>query len=103
MEPKRTYNGEKCCVKSLVSCCVSLAHSNRVTALKFNAENNWLLSASRDKSFEWYCTSTGRQRGNFKTQSWCTAVEYPLTSYVCHVSYFLLLKNSLTQLSSWIQ
>lgn len=59
MEPKRTYN----------------AHSGRVTALKFNAEYNWLLSASRDKSFEWYCTSTGRQRGNFKTQSWCTAVE----------------------------
>ena len=55
-----------------------LAHSGRVTALKFNAPNNWLLSASRDKSFEWYCTSTGRRRGNFKTQSWCTAVEYPL-------------------------
>ncbi|XP_065888832.1 WD repeat and FYVE domain-containing protein 2-like [Dysidea avara] len=59
MEPKRNYN----------------AHTGRVTALKFNIENNWLLSVSRDKSFEWHCTSTGRPRGNFKTQSWCTAVE----------------------------
>ena len=78
MEPKRTYNGRDLCYLDNNYNVYPSAHSGRVTALKFNAEYNWLLSASRDKSFEWYCTSTGRQRGNFKTQSWCTAVEYPL-------------------------
>ena len=79
MEPKRNYNGKFntsvlfFCFKNVVT----VAHTGRVTALKFNLENNWLLSVSRDKSFEWHCTSTGRPRGNFKTQSWCTAVEYP--------------------------
>ena len=69
------------CIKSVCSvmCFIIIsAHASRVTALKFNAAHDWLLSASKDKSFEWHCTSSGRRRGNFKTQSWCTAVEYPL-------------------------
>jgi len=77
LEAKRTYNGKSWYIIFVFSNIVIIAHTGRVTALKFDAENSWLISASRDKSFAWYCTSTGHLRGSFKTESWCTAVEYP--------------------------
>ena len=56
------------------------AHSNRVTALKFVADEDWILSVSRDKYFQWHCTKTGRKLGSFEGHAWCLAVEYPLIS-----------------------
>ena len=54
-----------------------IAHSGRVTDLKFIEEQEWLVSVSRDKSLKFYCTKTGRKLGSYEAQAWCMAVEYP--------------------------
>lgn len=72
LEPKRTY----------------LAHSNRVTALKYIPELEWLLSVSRDKLFQWHCTKTGRKLGAFDAHAWCLAVEYDATNKYAFVADF---------------
>lgn len=48
-------------------------------AVKFIPEQEWLISVSRDKTFQFYCTKTGRKLGNYEAQAWCLAVEYPFT------------------------
>lgn len=57
------------------------AHSGRVTDLKFIEEQEWLISVSRDKTFQFYCTKTGRKLGSYEAQAWCMAVEYPFIKY----------------------
>ena len=91
LDMKRTYQGKflhscSACNSHLLSLSLSLslthslthsAHSNRATALKFIADEDWLLSVGRDKYFQWHCTKTGRKLGSFEAHAWCLAVEYP--------------------------
>ena len=57
--------------------CICTAHSNRVTDMMFIPDHDWLISVSRDKTFQFYCTKTGRKLGTYEAQAWCLAVEYP--------------------------
>lgn len=52
-----------------------LAHAEHVTGLIFSLFNEWILSVSRDKSFCWHCSETGRKLGSFQCNSWCTALQ----------------------------
>ena len=64
------------------------AHSNRITALHFVSENDWILSASRDKTLQWSCTKTGRKLGSFEVQAWCMDIAFDQTSsYVFIADY----------------
>ena len=54
-----------------------LAHINRVTALKYIHEPEWLLSVGRDKTFQWHCAKTGKKLGSYESAAWCLAIEYP--------------------------
>ncbi|KAL5476251.1 hypothetical protein EMCRGX_G026173 [Ephydatia muelleri] len=60
MEPKRSY----------------LAHTNRVTALKYLPDPEWLLSVGRDKTFQWHCAKTGKKLGSYESAAWCLSIEY---------------------------
>ena len=62
---------------SIVSVSLRAAHTGRVTGVKFIPDYEWLVSVSRDKSFQFYCTKTGRKLGSYEAQAWCLAVEYP--------------------------
>ena len=63
-------------------------HSNRVTALRYVADTEWILSVSRDKSLQWCCTKTGRKLGGFEAQAWCQDVAYDTSSkYVFVADY----------------
>lgn len=54
-----------------------LAHQARVSAV-FCADNSgWILSCSRDKTFSYHCTETGRRIGGYTFESWCTSLQYP--------------------------
>ncbi len=85
LDPKRTYLGKPllphltaphpCMTPSPY--CPLVAHAGRVTGLHCVDEQDWLLSVSRDKSFQWYCTKTGRKLGSFEAHAWCLAVQYP--------------------------
>ncbi len=55
------------------------AHSGRVSDLKFLPDQEWLISVGRDKTFQFYCTKTGRKLGTYEAQAWCMAVEYPFS------------------------
>ena len=58
-------------------CLLPVAHSGRVSALKFVEEHDWLISAGRDKTLQFYSTKTGRKLGTYEAQAWCMDVEYP--------------------------
>ena len=93
-DPKRTYlNGPAfviCWVYTDKYVCANThthtAHTNRVTALKYVHEHEWVLSVGRDKTFQWYCAKTGRKLGSFEAHAWCLAVEYPIHIYIYTVS-----------------
>ncbi|CAD5113658.1 DgyrCDS2819 [Dimorphilus gyrociliatus] len=53
-----------------------LAHILKVTSVQFSPTDNWLLSCSRDKNFQWHCTQTGRRLGGYVTNAWCTCLQY---------------------------
>ncbi len=55
-----------------------LAHTNRVTAVKFIEDQDWLISVGRDKTLQFYSTKTGRKLGTYEAQAWCMDVEYPV-------------------------
>jgi WD40 repeat protein len=72
IDPKRTYS----------------AHGGRITALQFVPQMDWILSVSRDKTFQWCCTKTGRKLGSFEAQAWCMDIAYDHTSsYVFVADY----------------
>ena len=63
-------------------------HSNRVTALQFVSQREWILSVSRDKTFQWGCTKSGRKLGRFELQAWCMDIAFDQTSsYVFIADY----------------
>ena len=41
---------------------------------------------SRDKTFQWYCTKTGRKLGSFESQSWCLDVVFDASSKYAFVA-----------------
>ncbi|XP_022668618.1 WD repeat and FYVE domain-containing protein 2-like isoform X1 [Varroa jacobsoni] len=51
-----------------------IAHQQRVTSMKFSPVTEWLISAGKDKYFQWHCTETGRRLGAFLGSAWCTTV-----------------------------
>ncbi|XP_043242592.1 WD repeat and FYVE domain-containing protein 2-like [Amphibalanus amphitrite] len=57
-----------------------LAHQARVTACLLCPTSEWTLSVSRDKTFQYHCTETGRRLGGHQTDAWCTAMQYDMTS-----------------------
>ncbi|XP_065178535.1 WD repeat and FYVE domain-containing protein 2-like [Sycon ciliatum] len=64
------------------------AHMARVTDVSVSLDMNYLLTAGRDKYFQWHCTDTGRRLGGFKSDAWCTAVQFdPVTRYVFVADY----------------
>ncbi|XP_054284616.1 WD repeat and FYVE domain-containing protein 2-like [Macrosteles quadrilineatus] len=57
-----------------------LAHQGRVTAVHYALTLEWVLSISRDKMFQFHCSETGRQLGNFISNAWCTALVFDAPS-----------------------
>ena len=45
--------------------------------MKFIVDQEWLISAGRDKTLQFFSTQTGRKLGTFEAQAWCLDVEYP--------------------------
>ncbi|TRY99909.1 hypothetical protein DNTS_004341 [Danionella cerebrum] len=52
------------------------AHQNRVSALLFSLENQWLISAAHDKSVSWMCTLSGSMLGRYNLGSWASCLQY---------------------------
>jgi len=52
------------------------AHQARVTAVVAAAGQAWILSAGRDKYFQFHCTTTGKRLGGYLCTAWCTALAY---------------------------
>lgn len=53
-----------------------LAHQARITEVIFALNCEWVLSVSRDKTFSYNCTQTGRNIGTFTAEAWCTSLQY---------------------------
>ncbi len=67
-----------------------IAHQNRVTALLFSLDCEWIMSCGRDKYFQWHCSETGRRLGGYQTTAWCTCLEYPFLKTQLILSYLYL-------------
>lgn len=64
------------------------AHQGRVTDVTFCALNEWVMSVSRDKSFQWHCSQTGRRLGTLHVEAWCTKLVYDHESQLTFVADF---------------
>ncbi|XP_065163766.1 WD repeat and FYVE domain-containing protein 2 [Atheta coriaria] len=53
-----------------------LAHQARITEVIFALNCEWVLSVSRDKTFSYNCTQTGRNIGTFTAEAWCTSLQF---------------------------
>ena len=51
------------------------AHQSRVTNIHVSP-NGWLLSASRDRYFQFHSCSNGQRLGGYLCSAWCTALTY---------------------------
>ncbi|XP_062521405.1 WD repeat and FYVE domain-containing protein 2-like [Corticium candelabrum] len=56
------------------------AHLNRVTQMAFSLEHEWLLSVSRDKTFQWHSAESGLRIGGHRTEAWCMTVQFDAES-----------------------
>ncbi|OQV23767.1 WD repeat and FYVE domain-containing protein 2 [Hypsibius exemplaris] len=63
-------------------------HNKRITALHFALECEWLLSCSRDKTFRWFCSESGRLLGSFTLSAWITALQFDFPSKCAFVGDF---------------
>ena len=52
-----------------------LAHTGRVSQVVFSIITEWVLSAGRDKYFNWHCSESGRRLGTFSSSHSCTALQ----------------------------
>lgn len=52
------------------------AHQARVTAVVFALTCEWMLSTSRDRTFQFHCSESGRRLGSFTSDAWCTALQF---------------------------
>ncbi|KPM06788.1 WD repeat and FYVE domain-containing protein 2-like protein [Sarcoptes scabiei] len=52
------------------------AHQNKIKALLFSLDTEWLLSIGRDKYFIWHCSERGQRLGAYFCQHICTALQF---------------------------
>lgn len=64
-----------------------LAHQGRVTGVHFAISTEWILSISRDKTFQVHCAETSRGLGQFICSAWCTALVYPFIENLPEVTF----------------
>jgi len=57
-----------------------LAHQGKVSQVVFSIITEWVLSAGRDKYFNWHCSETGRRLGGFQCNTCCTALQFDMQS-----------------------
>ncbi|XP_061395820.1 WD repeat and FYVE domain-containing protein 2 [Musca vetustissima] len=53
-----------------------LAHQARVMAVVYSKPHNWVLSCSKDKTFAYHCSETGRRIGQYNFETPCTALQF---------------------------
>ncbi|XP_055389387.1 WD repeat and FYVE domain-containing protein 2 [Condylostylus longicornis] len=53
-----------------------LAHQARVTACILSRADAWVLSVSKDKTFAYHCTQTGRRIGGYTFEASCTCLQF---------------------------
>uniref|UniRef100_A0A8C5WUD0 WD repeat and FYVE domain-containing protein 1 n=1 Tax=Laticauda laticaudata TaxID=8630 RepID=A0A8C5WUD0_LATLA len=52
------------------------AHQNRVSAITFCLEAEWVISTGHDKSVSWMCTRSGNMLGRHYFTSWASCLQY---------------------------
>lgn len=52
-----------------------VAHTGRISQVVFSIITEWVLSCSRDKFFNWFCSETGRRLGGIQLGHPCTALQ----------------------------
>uniref|UniRef100_A0A8C9WPE0 WD repeat and FYVE domain containing 1 n=1 Tax=Scleropages formosus TaxID=113540 RepID=A0A8C9WPE0_SCLFO len=52
------------------------AHQNRVTAIVFSLESEWVVSTGHDKCVSWMCTRSGTMLGRHYFSSWASCLQY---------------------------
>lgn len=67
---------------------LTAAHQARIDDIAFCPLNEWLLSVSRDKTFQWHCSQTGKRLGTLRTSGWCTKVVFDSESQLAFVSEY---------------
>lgn len=63
--------------------CLS-AHQNRVSAVIFCLEAEWVISTGHDKCVSWMCTRSGNMLGRHYFTSWASCLQYP-SKHLYHV------------------
>ncbi|XP_044595811.1 WD repeat and FYVE domain-containing protein 2 [Cotesia glomerata] len=61
-----------------------VAHRARITAIVFSAVHGWVMSVSRDKTFQLHCSETGKRLGSYgygskqavDSSSWFTTLQF---------------------------
>lgn len=53
-----------------------LAHQNRVAAVIFTLNCEWVLSVGRDKYFQYHCSERGHRLGGYQCNAWCTSLQF---------------------------
>lgn len=67
-----------------------LAHQGRITGVLYALNCEWVLSIGRDKMFQYHSTENGRLIGNFQTDVWYTALQYPF-KLILFIYIFLII------------
>ena len=67
---------------------LTAAHQSRIDDLTFCPQNEWMLSVSRDKTFQWHCSQTGKRLGTLRTSAWCTKVVFDCESQLAFVAEY---------------
>ncbi|KAG7471074.1 hypothetical protein MATL_G00120560 [Megalops atlanticus] len=52
------------------------AHQNRVSAIVFSLESEWVVSTGHDKCVSWMCTHSGTMLGRHYFTSWASCLQY---------------------------
>ena len=77
LERRKTFCGALLCSDCYLYVLV-VAHSDKVTDVKFSLTCEWVLSTSIDRYFQWHCSETGRRLGAHKLTAQCLCLQYPL-------------------------
>uniref|UniRef100_UPI00358F46A9 WD repeat and FYVE domain-containing protein 2-like n=1 Tax=Myxine glutinosa TaxID=7769 RepID=UPI00358F46A9 len=56
------------------------AHQQRVTAVLFVLETEWLLSTGQDKLFCWHHSESSQALGSFRTPAWASCLQFDVES-----------------------
>ncbi|XP_043558028.1 WD repeat and FYVE domain-containing protein 1-like [Chiloscyllium plagiosum] len=58
------------------------AHQNRVSAIVFSPETEWVISTGHDKYLSWMCTRSGCLQGRHCFTAWASCLQYDMET--CH-------------------